>query len=310
MRTLPLLLVVVLSACGGAWLPDVPPPAPRQSAAAPFEIVFKPSKAQPAALWSSTLEHTAWVADGQLHWLSASGRGALPIPATPLWDADAVDGQGWALTSQRALVQLTAAGALPVPAPPMPLEHGSRVHAFERDVLIVATPFEDETQPASLCVFRATQWSCARHTSSATSLFPDGRDPGSPNAFLFHEFDGVTRADFSFELTTGLITRLTTASAARALESGTTLQRDGRAPLQVTWSVTQVRVGCFDPDGKVLPVCTREGPVTEVIFSELEGETVREVAHAHLDANVSTLRRHGSFLVSFTLNDGVVITLP
>lgn len=310
MRTLPLLLVVVLPACDGAWLPDVPPPAPRRSAAAPFEVVFKPSKAQPAALWSSTLEHTAWVADGQLHWLSASGRGALPLPTTPVWDVDAVDGQGWALTSQLTLVQMTATGVLSVPSPPMPLAHGSRVHAFERDVLLVATPFESETEPASVCVLRAASWTCTRHLSTATSLFPDGRDPGAPGAFLFHEFGGGTRADFRFELSTGLITRLTTASAARALESGATLLRDGRTPLQVTWSVTQVQVGCFDPDGKILPQCVREGPVTEVIFSEVEGETMREVAYAHLDANVSTLRRHGSFLVSFSVNDGFVITMP
>lgn len=310
MRTLPLVLVVVLPACGGTWLPDVPPPAPRQSAAAPVEVVFRPSKAQPAARWNSTLEHTAWVADGQLHWLSASGRGALPLPTTPLFDVDAVDAQGWALTSQRELVQLTATGAPPVPAPPVPLQFGSRVHAFERDVLIVANPFENEDQPASLCVFRAAQWSCVTHATTSTSIFPDGRDPGSPSAFLFHELDGVTRVDFRFDLTTGVITRLTTPSAAQALGSGAVLQREGRAPLQVSWSVTQVRVGCFDAGDSVVPLCSREGPVTELVFSEVEGETMREVAYAHLDANVSTLRRHGSFLVSFTLNDGILITLP
>lgn len=308
MRTLLSCLVVLLTACGGTWLPDVPPPAARQSPTTPFEVVFQPSKAQPAALWSSTLEHTAWLADGQVHWLSASGRGSLPAPSMPLGNVDAVDGQGWALTSQRELVRLPELVA--VPAPPSPLRHGSRVHAFERDVLVVITPFKSESEKASVCVFRAAQWSCFEHASTATSLFPDGRDPGAPNAFLFHELDGATRVDFRFELSTGRITRLSKASSARALESGVMVPRDGRPPLLVTWAVTQVRVGCFDAGDRLLPVCTREGPVTELLFSEVDGEVMREVAHAHVDANVTTLRRHGSFLVSFDLNRGVILTLP
>mgnify|MGYP006992435412 CR=1 FL=1 len=69
-RALVTFSLILLTACGGTWLPDVPPPAARQSPTTPFEVVFQPSKAQPAALWSSTLEHTAWLADGQVHWLS------------------------------------------------------------------------------------------------------------------------------------------------------------------------------------------------------------------------------------------------
>lgn len=308
MRTLLSCLVVLLTACGGTWLPDVPPPAARQSPTTPHEVVFQPSKAQLAALWSSTLEHTAWLANGQVHWLSASGRGSLPAPSLPLWDVDAVDGQGWALTSQLELVRLPDLVA--VPAPPAPLRYDSRVHAFERDVLIVITPFRSESEKASVCVFRAAQWSCFEHASTDTSVFPDGRDPGSQNDFLFHELDGVTRVDFRFELPTGRITRLGSPSSARALESGVMVPRDGRPPLLVTWTVTQVRVGCFDAGDRLLPVCTREGPVTELVFSEVDGEVVREVAHAHVDANVKTLRRHGAFLVSFDIHHGAIITLP
>ncbi len=315
MRTLVLIPVVLVCACGGQWLPDVPPPPARQSAAVPVEVVFRSSKAQPFAIWSSTAEHTAWVAEGQLHWLSATGRGVLPLPPGPIWAVDAANDQGWAQTGQQELLELSPGGSRSLPLPPRRMVGKAELHAFDRDVLIVSIARQPATasepgQATSLCVWRSEAWTCVDAPGELRALSVDGRDPRSAMDCLLHAFEGNERLDHRLEVATGRLTRLTSPSAARPLENGATVTREGRLPPIVSSTTTEVRVGCFDPDGKVLPLCTQWGPVSEVVFSEADGEAVREVAHVRVDVTLSPLRRHGQSLVSFTLDDGVVITLP
>ncbi len=312
MRTLSALTVVVLCACEGTWVANVPPPPARASSAVATEKVFEASKTVPYAVWSSTIDHSAWVKDGQLHWLSATGRGVLPLPDGITRAVDAADGQGWALTSALELFELTPGGAQVVPSPPRPLHPSSRVHAFGRDTLITLTPFtraDDTERPAALCVWHARQWACTAYATQSGIVEPDGREPGTAETFVFHHVEGTEHVNVRFTVATGVTERLTDAAPTRALRQGDQLVREGQPPLVLTTTATQVRLDCYKPRGLAV-LCGQTAHVAEVVFSEPTADGLREVAHARVDAPLSTLRRHGPFLVSFTPDHGFIISMP